>query len=266
MNNSVERGRILCDKSRYPRFLRKIRRGIIFIVIVVWGCATIILGFTIWRIVLGEWIWIIMFGFFGGGSYFIGYYLWTNRRLIGNPVKVYENGIVVPPKNKRELEKGEIYIPFDMIKKTYIGSEIAFELKEGGFEYLNTKELPDIEAFISALKGRVEIETHARCEASGRLGGWVIWHHPDLLEIQELSFEMSWKDVKKRVMFDDIKSLDKWSGVTIVQFRDGSDFRVDLDRNMFRQLEAAWLEYQERYWRDPEAEEKRWERLEDVTK
>lgn len=266
MSNSVERGGLMYDESRFPRFLTRKKTGFIFNVIVVWGIATFLLGFTIWRIILGEWIWIIFFGLFGGGNYFLGYYLWTNRRLFGNPVTVYENGMIVPPKNKRELEKGEIYIPFEAIKKTYIGRGIAFELKEGGFEYLNNEELYDLEAFISALKGRVDIERHASYETSGRLSGWVIWHCPDLLEVQELSFEISWQDMRKRVMFDDIKSLDKWFGVTIVQFRDGSDLRLDLDRNMSRRLEAAWVAYQERYWRDPEAEEKRWERLEDVTK
>ncbi|MEE9506535.1 MAG: hypothetical protein V3V98_05250 [Thermoplasmata archaeon] len=252
-----DRGRLLFDESQHLLFRRRsIGRfiGMVFIT------SILIVG-----LVLGIWInltaspnLMLLVVLWGTVLCFLPYSLWGYWRLGLLPVRIYENGIEFPPKTYKELKRGGTFVPFHDVDKVYVSEYTAFELRNGGTEYIHNEELYGFGDFISVLRERVDIEKHA----GWTLGIGVIWEKPDRFEVHELELEMSWGDVQKQVVFDDLVGLGMGIGATIFHFRDGSRLAVDLDEDMSRQLTDAWRTYEERFWRDPEAEEERWEELE----
>ena len=251
------RGRLLFDESQHLLFRRRsISRfiGMVFVTSIL--IVELILG--IWIILTASPNLTLLVVLWGAALCIVPYALWGYWRLGLLPVRIYENGIEFPPKTYKELKRGGTFVPFGDVDKVHVSKHTVFELKNGGTEYIHNKELYGFGDFISVLRERVEIEKHTVWTL--RFG--VIWKKPDHFEVHELELEMSWGDVKKQVIFDNLVGLGMGIGATIFHFRDGSRLAVDLDEEMSRQLTDAWRNYEERFWRDPEAEEKRWEKLE----
>jgi len=252
------RGRLLFDESQHLLFRRRsISRFI--------GMVSFTSILIIVELLLGIWIILtaspnltLLVVLLGIALCFVPHFLWGYWRLGLLPVRIYENGIEFPPKSHKELKRGGTFVPFGDVDKVYVSEYTAFELKNGGLEYICNGGLHGFGDFISVLRERVDIEKHA----GWTLGIGVIWKKPDRFEVHELELEMSWGDVQKQVIFDNLMGLGMGTGATIFHFRDGSRLAVDLDEDVCRQLTDAWRIYEERFWRDPEAEEERWEELE----
>lgn len=253
-----DRGRLLFDESQHPLFRRRSIGRFIGMVVVTSILIVVGLMLGIWIIPTASPNSTLLVVLWGIALCLVPYFLGGYWRLGLHPVRIYENGIEFPPKSYKELKRGGTFVPFHDIDKVYVSKYTVFELKNGGTEYIHNEELYGFDDFISVLRERVDIEKHA----GWTLGIGVIWRKPDRFEVHELELEMSWGDVQKQVVFDDLVGLGMGIGPTIFHFRDGSRLAVDLDEEMSRQLTDAWRTYEERFWRDPEAEEERWEELE----
>ena len=184
---------------------------------------------------------------------------WSTWKSI-YPTEIYENGIVIGWRPKELREQGrDDYVPFKRIDEVYFNGYFGYRLKsEKPKRALQFDHSFDLEAFRRSLEGRVRIERNAHVSPDGQ----VVWESPDDLKIDGLGFELQWGDRKKEVMFDDLTGLVIRGKFALVTPRDGDEFAIKMNKEMLRRLEKAWIDYQDRFWEDPETEEERWESLE----
>jgi hypothetical protein len=255
---SQDRGQLLFDETEMDSFKNAKRRDLWYmIVLLVPGT---IFGWLFLRgLVLGSLRDLITasLGILGCTfGVFLGWRGWKSTY----PTKVYENGIVIGWRTKEMREQGkDDYVPFERIDEVYLNGEFAYKLKnEKPKRALRFDRTFDTEAFYRSLEGKVKIERNIRIGPDNQM----VWKSPDDLQIESLGFQLQWRDKRRQVMFDDITGLIRRRKFAVVTPRDGDEFAIRLNRESLRRLEKAWIEFQDRFWDDPEAEEERWERLE----
>ncbi|MFQ6107198.1 MAG: hypothetical protein ACE5QF_06390 [Thermoplasmata archaeon] len=262
MTGPVERGRILYDEAEERRFSWNRRFPYFVLTGLLLFVSALLMSTGVSRSSIRNLGPLAVMTVLSLGFWLIVFLFWRDYRFNCHPVTVYENGIVLPRRTKEQVRRGEKnYLPFDRIEKAYVGAVVALDLKdEQRVEYFISKNLYDPEAFVSAIRGRVNVEWDASWDRS--IG--VVWKVPDTLLVDELSCELAWRERIERIAFDDVERLEIVADLHRLFFRDKSVFKVLLDKDMSHQLTEAWKNYEERFWRDPEAEEKRWEKLEDT--